>query len=104
MKIRFKIFWSKLKRRIKNSVGATSLTPSGECLLNYLKKKIAGEINADNEIIHYERQIENFIHTVAKSLIEVGYVITDSDKRIIMEQMITELEYIKKERKMKVNG
>ena len=102
MKIRFKIFWSNLKRRFKNLTGVVSLTPNGECLLNYLKKKIAGEINVDNEITHYEWQIEHFIHLVAKPLIEVGYVVTDDDKRTIMEQMITDMEYIKKERKMKV--
>ena len=83
-------------------MGEVSLTPNGECMLNYLEKKITGEINADNEITHYERQIEHFIHLVAEPLTEVGYVVTDDDKRSIMEQMITELKYIKKERKMKV--
>lgn len=78
------------------------MTPRGECFLDYLKKKIAGEINEDNEITHYEKQIEYFIRSVAKPLVEVGYVITDNDKKIVIGQMIADLEYIKKERKMKV--
>ena len=67
-----------------------------------MKKKIAGEINEDNEIFHYEKQIEYFINLATKYLIELGYVITDDDKKIIMEQMVTDLEYVKKERKMRV--
>lgn len=70
--------------------------------MNYLKKKIAGEINEDNEISHYEKQIEYFINLATKYLIELGYVITDDDKKIIMEQMVIDLEYVKKERKMRV--
>ena len=91
-----------MRRKIKNLTGNVTLTPSGECLLNYLKKKIAGEINEDNEISHYEKQIEYFINLVTKYLIELGYVITDNDKKIIMEQMVTDLEYVKKERKRRV--
>lgn len=97
-----KIFWGSLKRRIKNSIGNVILTPRGECFLDYLKKKIAGEINEDNEITHYEKQIEYFIRSVAKPLVEVGYVITDNDKKIVIGQMIADLEHIKKERKLKV--
>lgn len=88
-----------MKRSIRKVFFKSQLTLGGRYFLNYLKKKRAGEIDKSNINVYYEKNFEKIVQGVDEVLNKIGYQLEETDKLLIMDIVIAELESIERKHK-----
>ena len=100
MKLRLKIFWLSLKRKLKSLFYKPRLTLSGEYFLEYSKEKQAGQIDETNYNVYYEQDFDNMAKTVVTRLYGPDYVLSDEVKGFLLDVIIKELTRVREAREL----